>query len=302
MKLVQFDGGIQDSEERRQLVSQLLKNQVIIEFLKEHNYPTSIVETFPYRFELWLKQKNMCLKCRGYRVREEDAIGSYMDLNYEHNLLQWQLTACQCTIDKEKETGHLRNYLQCDLSSSQQMLDIENITIMYKGQVEVINKILTWIQEISYPGFYLYGNVGVGKSYIAACVCNNFAKKGKKVAFVHVPEWVRRMKKAMEERRSFDEQLEVLKKAEFVVFDDIGAESCSPWFRDEVLFPILNYRMEEKKITWFTSNEDFVSLKSHFKTSKAGEEELKAVRLMARIENLAIPYQFIGKDLRNAQK
>ena len=90
-----------------------------------------------------------------------------------------------------------------------------------------------------------------------------------------------------------------IRLADFVVMDDIGAESCSAWVRDEVLMPILNWRMEHHKLTWFTSNEDQKSLHDHFALSSGNrEEEMKAVRLMERISTLAEYVYLSGKNRR----
>ena len=79
-----------------------------------------------------------------------------------------------------------------------------------------------------------------------------------------------------------------MKRADFAVFDDIGAESVTSWLRDEVLLPIFNERMDRQKLTWFTSNENFSSLENHYMyNQKSDKEELKAVRIMERIKSLS---------------
>jgi len=92
----------------------------------------------------------------------------------------------------------------------------------------------------------------------------------------------------------------MIKKARVVVCDDIGAESLSGWFRDEILLPLLNYRMEHQKITWFTSNLKIDGLRAHFRFNQKGDDEaLKANRLMERIESLASPLLVGGNNRRN---
>ena len=43
--------------------------------------------------------------------------------------------------------------------------------------------------------------------------------------------------------------LDDLKEVDYLVLDDIGAESMSGFVRDDILFNILDYRMENKLIT-----------------------------------------------------
>ena len=84
------------------------------------------------------------------------------------------------------------------------------------------------------------------------------------------------------------------------MFDDIGAESVTSWLRDEILLPVFNQRMEQRRTTWFTSNESFVSLENHYMyNQKSEKEELKAVRIMERIKTLSKELKITGKNRRN---
>ena len=55
---------------------------------------------------------------------------------------------------------------------------------------------------------------------------------------------------------------------ELLLIDDIGAETTTAWGRDEVLGTILQYRMQEGLITFFTSNFNISELEEHFSFSK----------------------------------
>ena len=53
---------------------------------------------------------------------------------------------------------------------------------------------------------------------------------------------------------NYEERFDMVKEANLLLLDDIGAEKLSDWARDEVLGVILQYRMEEHLPTFFTSN------------------------------------------------
>ena len=66
-----------------------------------------------------------------------------------------------------------------------------------------------------------------------------------------------------------------------------------------MLFTILDKRMESKKTTFFTSNQDLKSLEQHYSYDRnLKQEQLKAQRLMERIRILAEPVCLNGKNRR----
>src|SRR5699024_12021798 len=76
--------------------------------------------------------------------------------------------------------------------------------------------------------------------------------------------------------------------ADVLMLDDIGAETQSAWFRDDILGSILQYRMMEQLPVFFTSNYTMDQLETILSTtSKGGIEEVKAGRIMERIKQVS---------------
>ena len=71
------------------------------------------------------------------------------------------------------------------------------------------------------------------------------AKKQISSMIVYVPELLREMKSSIADS-TLNEKIEALKREPILMLDDIGAEAVSSWTRDEVLGPILQFRMLEK--------------------------------------------------------
>ena len=61
---------------------------------------------------------------------------------------------------------------------------------------------------------------------------------------------------------------------------------------------ILQYRMQENLLTFFTSNLDFKDLEAHFATSRSGDETWQAKRIMERIRYLAKEIHLQGDNRR----
>ncbi len=93
--------------------------------------------------------------------------------------------------------------------------------------------------------------------------------------------------------------LRKMKRADFLVLDDIGAETVTNWVRDDILLPVLDYRMENRKSTIFTSNSDFADLRERLMYNQRGQkDEMKADRIMERIRTLCVEIKVEGTSRR----
>ena len=95
------------------------------------------------------------------------------------------------------------------------------------------------------------------------------------------------------------EQFNHIKKIPLLLLDDIGAENCSNWSRDEVLGPILQYRMENHLPTFFTSNLTLTELEKALSITSSGVDKVKARRIIERIKQLTISLELISKNRRD---
>jgi primosomal protein DnaI len=63
----------------------------------------------------------------------------------------------------------------------------------------------------------------------------------------------------------------------------------TPWFRDEVLVPILQYRLSAKLPVFMTSNFDYLQLVEALTLNRDETSRVKAARLLQRIKDLMTP-------------
>ncbi|RKD23799.1 hypothetical protein BEP19_05050 [Ammoniphilus oxalaticus] len=132
-------------------------------------------------------------------------------------------------------------------------------------------------------GIYLYGPLGVGKSYLMAATARKLADRNISSLLVYTPDFFREIKESLQDN-TLQQKVDTLKKVPVLCLDDIGAETLSPWARDEILGAILQYRISENLPTLFTSNYDYKMLEEHLShSSRGGIEEMKAKRIMERI-------------------
>ena len=154
----------------------------------------------------------------------------------------------------------------------------------------------------SYPkvdkGIYLHGSFGSGKSYLVTAILVELAKKDVKSTIVFWPEFLRELKTYFGDDISLKRIMTNVKETEILFIDDIGAENLTAWARDEILAPILQYRMDNNLKTMFTSNLTLKQLEKHLSITKDGVEEVKARRIIERIKQLSKDIELTGANLR----
>ena len=134
-------------------------------------------------------------------------------------------------------------------------------------------------------GIYLHGAYGTGKSYLLAYLADKLTYLGAEVVFAYYPDFVRQVKSSIA-NGTLEELINLVKDAEVLIFDDFGGEVMTPFIRDEVLMVILQHRMVTKSLTFMSSNLDFNSLKEHLAITANDRDDIKASRILERINSL----------------
>lgn len=149
-------------------------------------------------------------------------------------------------------------------------------------------------------GFYIYGKTGIGKTFLMKRFAKKLAQKNKKVGFINISNLVSTLKSYFNKENGYEHIILMLKKVEYLFIDDIGSENITSWFRDEILFSILNDRMEKRNITFFASNFSINNLENvEAKTSNQKFlDKNKSERLITRIKALSNEIHLIGSNKR----
>ena len=243
-----------------------------------------------------LELKN-CKNCKGVLECKNKLIGHTYLPTIKNNQLLFHYKPCKYQEKNIKETKYLENVTYYYFSEALKNVFDSDIIKTDRRRSEVIK----WLKEFSikYPkdknikGLYLHGNFGCGKSYLITATLNTLAKNNIKSSIVFWPEFI---------RHSFDEdfksKFDLVKASPILLIDDIGAENLTAWNRDEILCPLLQYRMDMNLPTLFTSNLTLEELEQHLSISKQGVDIVKAKRIIARIEQLTCDIEMNSKNLR----
>lgn len=276
----------------------LINDQDILALIKKLNLTVKDVLNDIVIFSDWLKEHKYCKDCKGLEMCNKSHLG--YRFNVDENLEQ-SFVPCQYLLEKERLIAHKKNYLLCDLSEKNLAVSLADIDLTGESEYyqQIVNIAKEWVKQLPEKGLYFSGGLGTGKTYLASAMCNDLAKKGYKVAFVNYPKLCSDIRNNVTEYDYVDSRMRKLRRAFVLVIDDIGAESVTNYIRDDILFPILDYRMEHGLRTLFTSNCDLKSLEKRMTISKGGEEDaIKALRIIERIRTLCDVMVFTGPSRR----
>lgn len=149
-------------------------------------------------------------------------------------------------------------------------------------------------------GCLFFGQPGTGKSTLMMALANETARTGRRVAFVRVPLLISQLKENLNDDEFRSKTLGRMRYADVLFLDDFGSEAATPWTRDEILFPILDERMNNHKKTYFASNITMAELEERYSLDNSTMNSVAANRLMDRVKALARPVELLGSSRRHA--
>lgn len=277
-----------------------LKDEKFKRLVDALNIDSKILMKYTSSLEESAIEYDNCMHCHNI-LGCKNKINGYIYLpNIDGKRIRFDYVACKKTQKNNKENRYMKNVYVFDIPEEIKKAKISDIYIEYKERFNVITYLNDFIKNYgkkeSLKGLYLHGNFGCGKTYLVAAAFNELAKKGYKSAIVFWPEFLGDLKTSFQ--TDFKEKFDKVKKVPLLLIDDIGAENTTNWGRDDILCPLLQYRMDEGLTTFFTSNMDIKSLEEHFAVTKESVQGLKAKRLIERVKQLTTDMEMMSNNLR----
>lgn len=242
------------------------------------------------------KEHTNCSNCPSLAACSNSVRGFCLTPKQNKNTINFSYDMCKYL----KKEEYRENVQVFDVAKDIKNASIKNIYTNDKNRIEIIKAIKNFINEhkkgTNPKGIYLHGSFGSGKTYLISALFNELAKSGITSVIIHTPELLRSLKDSFS--TDYSEKFYLLKHTPLLLLDDIGAEYLTAWGRDEVIEPILQYRMDEGLPTFFTSNFTILELEKHFTTASNSIDKVKARRIIERIKQLSVEVELISKNLR----
>ena len=274
-----------------------LENDKFNYLIKKYDVPLELGQKYTSLLMDSAEEVYNCRKCDGLFECKNKVNGHCMVPIVSEKIINFSYDICKYA----KEVKYRDNLTIFDVPKSIKEASMKNIFTNDKNRIPIIKELKNTITNLKNnndsKGIYLHGNFGSGKTYLIAAAFNELAKHNIKSVIVHVPELLRSLKDSFS--TNYSERFELLKKTPLLLLDDIGAEYLTEWGRDEVIEPILQYRMDEKLPTFFTSNFTLEELEKHFSITNNSIDKVKSKRIIERIKQISVDVELLSKNLRN---
>lgn len=292
---------IKINENFHSLMEKVWNDPDVIKFLEEHQeqLTAEAIERSASNLYEYVTEKEK------FKTDDQPMVpGHYPQLILNNNFIEVTYVPTTSYLKQQKQRAAKQRvhslYLPSDLKQAR-LDDYEQTS----GRLEALEKVIRFLENYPkdpkkyYRGLYLYGSFGVGKTYLMGALANELSNLGIESTLVHYPTFTTKMKESIGTNTTSD-RLTEFQNTPVLFLDDIGAEANSTWLRDDILGVILQYRMQERLATFFSSNQNMALLEEHFAdTIKGDVEPVKAARIMERVKYLAEEVTVSGYNRRN---
>lgn len=161
-------------------------------------------------------------------------------------------------------------------------------------------KVAKKLVELPNNGAYFFGNVGTGKTFLAAILAQEVIKQGRQVVFATVPTISMKIRSTFgnNAKTTEAEVLEQLMTVPTLILDDVGMEKPTR-FVCSTLCNVFNERYNARLQTIMTSNYTLKQLEQIFNNPSDGDATLDGTRIYDRCKQMCTPVEFKGNSRRN---
>jgi primosomal protein DnaI len=279
----------------KEKIAEELSNDITLRhFFIDNDLSSEQIEENLTRLLSFKTENAKCLACEGLNTCTQDTIGHKPSLAFENAKMKTFYQECNFLVFRnrtlEKESLIDAMYMPKMILNAK----LNDYELNSESRKELYNYMMRFAKLYSTGekmlGMYIHGEYQRGKTYTLAALANEITKQGFKVVLAYYPDLVRELKSSIG-NNTLESLINKLKQADILMLDDIGGESNSSWVRDEVLGPILQYRLLDEKPTFFSSNLSIKDLALNMTENNQRASQMKAARIAARIKSLTKEFQ-----------
>ena len=260
-----------------------------LKFLKELGMSEEVMERNITKIYDFVRDINYCRKCPGIKKCKKDNAYVISKVTYSYGVVENQLVPCPEIL---KRVSFERQFLVRDFSD--EWLDVIMSDVnKSKSKTEAMEVYMKYLRNESTDWIYLNGGIGSGKSYFAAALSIDLAKRGLKgkspICFINASQRFLELSDLNKQKSDeFKKKLELYSTVPVLVIDDFGHGLRNDFIRDAIINEIITTRCNKKLFTIITSNFSLDDIEVLYSTSNAGaimsKQIVKTIRAMCKKE------------------
>ena len=260
-----------------------------LKFCKELGMTDEVMERNITKIYDFVRDVNYCRKCPGIKKCKKDNAYVISKVTYSYGVVENQLIPCPEIL---KRVSFERQFLVKDFSD--EWLDVI-LSDIDKSQSKTLamETYMKYLRNESTDWIYLTGGIGSGKSYFAAALSIDLAKRGLKgkspICFINSSKRILELSDLNKQKSDeFKKKLELYSTVPVLIIDDFGHEFKNDFIRDAIINEIITTRCNKKLFTIITSNFTLDEIEVLYSTSNAGaimsKQIVKTIKAMCKKE------------------
>ena len=245
------------------------------------------------------REQKKCAGCKGLPCQKYALKGYVPKISYDAALQQVVIrnTPCKYLHARQVQLELERRSVTSRIPSEYIGKTFEDYKVDSNNQLAV--KAAKKLIEMPNQGVYFYGEVGTGKTLLAAIFAQEVIRQGRQLIFATVPTISMELRSCFKEnsKKSELEVLEGLYSVPTLILDDIGMEKPTR-FICGTLCNLFNERYNAGLQTIMTSNYKLSDLEWIFKHPTDGGTTLDGTRIYDRCKKMCPPIELKGSSRR----
>ncbi len=279
------DEMIHDSIQRAKLA--LMNDSTALSGLKEHNEQLAkrkqqIIANAGFPSD-YLDPQYVCSMCKDTGYVGNDKCSCFKQAIV--NLLYSQSNVQEALSQENFDTFSLSYYDNTHMDEIIKQTPLSNIK-------NILNIVKTFIDNFDhqYDNLLIYGNTGVGKTFLSNCIAKELLDSGHTVIYLTSFQLFEILEKyKFNTAEDYDEirnRFEYILDCDLLIIDDIGTEMNNTFITSQ-LYQCINERHLKQKSTIISTNLSFEQLKNNY-----------SERIFSRISSNYTLLKIIGDDIR----
>lgn len=259
-------------------IDRVYKDEEMRIFVEENKLPRSFVYDHLSNFIRVLDSRKNCKNCPGLKYCKTNGNCLDMELDLRNNRTNLYLSECKL-LRKRRLISN--KFILCHANEEAFDYELKECSNYFKEDRKlVLKEMATIIKENSNQGIYIYGDEGIGKSFLLSVFSKYIVTRRKgHFLFVDLKSFIPSMvqQSIYKDKEGFNEDLELLKSIDYLFLDNFGEEEKNDFSKESIICEVLNYRKENNLPTYFASQHSLNDLYKAYRTPKSGNFKTKDI-------------------------